>query len=113
MKQSVTISGLGVEGFDQAVQGVQNIYQRMQAQVTSRGFCLRDWIPRKEGGHLMLTFSSRYLTSSRDAEGEVPLGMEDVDPSNILHPLLLNRTEVHVADNVVEFWERTSNNSSK
>ena len=113
MKQSVTISGLGVEGFDQAVQGVQNIYQCMQAQVTSRGFRLRDWTPRKEGGYLTMTFSSRYLTNSRDAEGEVPLGMEDVDPLNNLRPLLLNRTEVHVADNVVEFWERTSNNSSK
>ncbi|KAI1793219.1 hypothetical protein LXA43DRAFT_1059933, partial [Ganoderma leucocontextum] len=105
LKQSVTLTGLGVQGFDAAVRGIQNIYQVFANHISKSGGRLREWVPGRDQQDLTLTFASRYLTSSRDA-GEEPLAdlAEFVDPFNVLRPLL--RGEVHTVDNVVEYWER-------
>ncbi|KAI1786783.1 hypothetical protein LXA43DRAFT_897369 [Ganoderma leucocontextum] len=104
LKQSVTLTGLGVQGFDAAVRGIQNIYQVFANHISKSGGRLREWVPGRDQQDLTLTFASRYLTSSRDA-GEEPLAdlAEFVDPFNVLRPLL--RGEVHTVDNVVEYWE--------
>ncbi|KAM5530475.1 hypothetical protein V8D89_015859 [Ganoderma adspersum] len=58
----------------------------------------------RDGQDLTLTFGNRYLTSSGDIGGNVSINMLPiVDPLNVLHPLI--KTEVHTADNVVEYWE--------
>ncbi|KAI1787214.1 hypothetical protein LXA43DRAFT_896598 [Ganoderma leucocontextum] len=105
LKQSVTLTGLGVQGFDAAVRGIQNIYQVFANHISKSGGHLREWVPGRDQQDLTLTFASRYLTSSRDA-GEEPLAdlAEFVDPFNVLRPLL--RGEVHTVNNVVEYWER-------
>lgn len=93
-----------MDAFDAAVRGVQNIFQFFQAHVSRGGGRLRDWSPGRDGQDLTLTFANRYLTSSRDGEGQVQVDLaEIVDPFNVLRPLL--RSEVHVEDNVVEYWE--------
>ncbi|KAM5532011.1 hypothetical protein V8D89_014345 [Ganoderma adspersum] len=91
--QSVTLTGLGTEGFD-----VAQPYFRA-------GGHLRDWTPGRDGQDLILMFGNRYLTSSHDTGDNVSIEMSPiVDPLNILCPLIKN--EVHTADNVVEYWER-------
>ena len=113
MKQFATIGGLGDPQFHEAVCGVKAIYEYFKTHITSEGFYLRDWSPRSQDGNLVLTFSSRYLTRSKDAEGETVLDLVNVDPYNVLRPLLVGRTEKHVGDNQVEFWERTVGEEQK
>ncbi|KAI1788706.1 hypothetical protein LXA43DRAFT_1097017 [Ganoderma leucocontextum] len=105
LKQSVTLTGLGVESFDAAVRGVQAVHQFFHNHVSRGGAHLREWVPGRDGQDLTLTFANRYLMSSRDAAGETSLDMAGIiDPFNVLQPLL--RGEAHLADNVVEYWER-------
>ncbi|KAI1785801.1 hypothetical protein LXA43DRAFT_899057, partial [Ganoderma leucocontextum] len=104
LKQSVTLTELGIQGFDAAVRGIQNIYQVFANHISKSGGRLREWVPGRDQQDLTLTFASRYLTSSCNA-GEEPLAdlAEFVDLFNVLRPLL--HGEVHTVDNVVEYWE--------
>ena len=104
LKQSVTITGLGTEGFDTAVHAVQTIYQAFSNHVVRAGGRLREWTPGRDNQDLTLVFANRYLTSSRDVGEEPSVDLSTtVDPFNVLRPIL--RGEVHTADNVVEYWE--------
>ena len=54
----------------------------------------------------MLTFSNRYLTSSKDASVDSILDpATTINPFNVLGPYLNNA--VYTLDNVVEYWEWT------
>ncbi|KAM5537145.1 hypothetical protein V8D89_009186 [Ganoderma adspersum] len=104
LKQSVTLTGLGTDGFDLAVHSVQTIHQVLSNHISRAGGHLRNWTPGRDGQDLTLMFGNHYLTSSRDVGGDI-----SIDMLPIVHPLnvlcLLIKTEVHTADNVVEYWE--------
>lgn len=103
MKQHVTLSGLGASHFDQAVRGVGAVYQMFNAELQRRGCELRPWTPSRDATHLALTFSNRYFTSIKAADGEPPIDLHGtVDPLDVVSPLL--RGEVHILENVVEYW---------
>ena len=107
LKQSATLTGLGAERFDCAVRGAQSIYQMFKAHIERLGCQLREWTPGRDGYNLTLTTSNRYLTTMRDAQGQPALDLgEIVDPFNVLRPLL--QTEVHIQENVVQYWQRQS-----
>ncbi|KAI0641843.1 hypothetical protein C8Q79DRAFT_1003304 [Trametes meyenii] len=103
LKQSVTITGLGVEPFDDAAAAAMAIYNQFSAHL--KGHHLRTWQPERANAHLSLTFGNRYLTPVKFADGE-PHGdlSEVVDPFNVLRPHL--SSQVHLQENVVEYWER-------
>ena len=96
--------GLGTVGFDDAVCGMQTIYQVFSNHVSRAGSHLRTWTPGQDGQDLMLTFANHYLTSNCDVGNETSTNLSVIDPFNILQPLIKNK--VHTADNVVEYWER-------
>ena len=105
LKQQVTISGLGVEGFDAAVKGALVIYQAFQSRVSALKGQLRDWAPMAGEGDITLTFGNRYLTREKERGGDQLADISQVvDPFNVLRPRL--RLEHHTTDNVVEYWER-------
>ncbi|KAI0371856.1 hypothetical protein BV20DRAFT_941273 [Pilatotrama ljubarskyi] len=105
LRQSVTIGGLDAAPFADAVSGVLAIYEHFKLHL--RGHNLRPWKPGQEGTYLALTFGNRYLTPAKFAEGEPVADLSlDVDPFNILRPLLTN--QVHLQENVVEYWEQES-----
>ncbi|KAI0640355.1 hypothetical protein C8Q79DRAFT_921845 [Trametes meyenii] len=105
LKQSVTITGLGVEPFDDAGAAVLAVYNQFSAHL--KGHHLRTWQPERANAHLSLTFGNRYLTPVKFADGE-PHGdlSEVVDPFNVLRPHL--SSQVHLQENVVEYWERNT-----
>lgn len=108
LQESVTLTGLGCQPFDQAVRAIKAIHQLFEKDIDRRGLRLRPWTPANHAGMLTLSFTNRYLTSGRDAIGETSLNLGDVvDPFNVLRPLLKDRSEVHVGENVVEHWERS------
>ncbi|KAI0688833.1 hypothetical protein C8Q76DRAFT_635121 [Earliella scabrosa] len=111
MKQSVTLTGLGSQYFHSAVRGVSTIYHAFKMHLSARGCQLRTWAPECDGGEsLTLTFSNRILMSAKDGEGEKKQDLgQFVDPFNVLRPLL--RTEVHTAENHVDYWKRTLHTS--
>lgn len=106
LKQSVTLAGLGVQHFDKAVLGLATVYQLFKTHLLKKGLRLRELPPKREGEEQTVTFSNRYLTSWKDAEGDIGVDLGSVvDPFNILRPLM--RTEVHTQENVVEYWEKS------
>ncbi|KAM5539829.1 hypothetical protein V8D89_006642 [Ganoderma adspersum] len=102
LKQSITLTGLGMVGFDDAVRGINH--------VSRAGSHLRTWTPGRDGQDLTLMFANRYLTSNHDVGNETSTDPSVIDPFNILRPLIKN--EVHTADNVVEYWEQMDHNLS-
>ncbi|KAM5530021.1 hypothetical protein V8D89_016311 [Ganoderma adspersum] len=108
----LTLTELGTDGFDLAVRGVQTIHQVLSNHVSRAGGHLRNWTPGCDGQDLTLMFGNRYLTSSRDVGGDVSIDMSPiVDPLNVLRPLI--KTEVHTADNVVEYWEHRGGHTTR
>ncbi|KAI0349264.1 hypothetical protein OH77DRAFT_1499631 [Trametes cingulata] len=104
LKQSITVGGLGSELFDDAVSGMITIYEHFKTQL--RGYNLRPWRPEQRENHLALTFSNRYLTQAKFAQGETVVDLSlDVDPFNVLRPRLTS--QVHLQENVVEYWEHS------
>ena len=105
LKQSITLSGVGIAQFESAVKGLLVIYQMFEAEVARTGNKLRPWQTRRDSDDLVLHFANRILTSRKDAGEEEAVDLESViDPLNVLRPLL--RGEVHLQDNVVEYWEQ-------
>ncbi|KAI0717659.1 hypothetical protein C8Q72DRAFT_756818, partial [Fomitopsis betulina] len=104
LRQTVTVSGLGIEPFDKAVSAVMTIYQHFCAHLVGHNLCT--WSTLRLENYLTLSFGNRYLTASKFAEGE-PWGdlSNVVDPFYILQPHLT--TQVHLQENVVEYWEQT------
>ncbi|KAI0676637.1 hypothetical protein C8Q78DRAFT_1073421 [Trametes maxima] len=76
LKQSVTITGLGVQPFDDAAAAVLAVYHQFSAHL--KGHHLRTWQPERANAHLTLTFGNRYLTAVN---------------------------QVHLQENVVEYWQ--------
>ncbi|KAI0709814.1 hypothetical protein C8Q76DRAFT_624886, partial [Earliella scabrosa] len=110
MKQTITLCGLGAERFDCAVRGISTIYQMFKNHVERHRFQLREWSPGADGYYNTLTFSNRYLTSLKEADGDPGLNLGDVvDPFNVLRPLLRNL--VHTQENVVKYWRRQDGSS--
>ena len=111
MKQSVTLTGLGSSQFLSAVQGVATVYQHFKTHISRKGGSLREWAPGLDGKDAVLTFFNRYLTKAKEAGDEPQLDLgTTIDPFNILRPLLQN--EVHVQENVVEYWEKSERSVS-
>lgn len=103
MKQYVTLTGLGAEGFNCAVHGVGTLYQMFHAELQQRGCQLRPWKPSRDGVYPALTFSNRYFTLVKDADGERPIDLHGtIDPLNVISSLL--RREIHISENAVEYW---------
>ncbi|KAI0667352.1 hypothetical protein C8Q78DRAFT_1071822 [Trametes maxima] len=95
LKQSVTITGLGVQPFDDAAAAFS---------AHLKGHHLRIWQPERANAHLTLTFGNRYLTAAKFSDNEPHADLSEVvDPFNVLWPHL--SSQVHLQENVVEYWQ--------
>ncbi|KAI0666734.1 hypothetical protein C8Q78DRAFT_1072132 [Trametes maxima] len=103
LKQSVTITGLGVQPFDDAAAAVLAVYHQFSAHLKEH--CLRTWQPERANAYISLTFGNRYLTPVKFSDSEPHADLSEVvDPFNVLRPHL--SSQVHLQENVVEYWER-------
>ncbi|KAI0648855.1 hypothetical protein C8Q79DRAFT_904731, partial [Trametes meyenii] len=102
LKQSVALTGLGIQPFKDASAAIMAIYQQFNLYLKGNG--LRQWNPEQAHPYLTLQFANRYLTPAKHAGNEPEVDLcEVVDPFEVLKPRL--RSEVHIQDNVVEYWE--------
>ncbi|KAI0665363.1 hypothetical protein C8Q78DRAFT_1084043 [Trametes maxima] len=105
LKQSVTITGLGVQPFDDAAAAVLAVYHQFSAHL--KGHHLRTWQPERANTYISLTFGNRYLTAAKFSDNEPHADLSEVvDPFNVLQPHL--SSQVHLQENVVEYWERNT-----
>ncbi|KAH9846573.1 hypothetical protein C2E23DRAFT_743815, partial [Lenzites betulinus] len=65
LRQSVTLTGLGSEQFENATLAMLAIYHRFQTYLA--GYMLRPWQPERTHNHLAVSFGNRYLTSAKFA----------------------------------------------
>lgn len=104
LKQSVTVTGLGAQTFNNAVAATLGLYQHFHTHLT--GYNLRPWEPVQASDYLTLTFGNRYLTPAKYAVGELSKDLgEYIDPFNVLRPRLTTG-QAHLQENVVEYWEQ-------
>ena len=104
LKQSVTLTGLGAQSFNDAVAAMLGLYQHMHTYLS--GYNLRPWEPARISDHLTLMFGNRYLTPAKYAAGELSIDLgEYIDPFNVLRPRL-TAGQAHLQENVVEYWEQ-------
>lgn len=105
MKQSVKISGLGVEPFADALRGIQELQSVLATQVDRAA--MAPYVVLTDSGYGILEAGNRYFSSSQEAQGQppVPLG-NHIDPVGILATVKTDIKGVHIQDNVVEYYER-------
>ena len=88
------------------------MYQTFQRHVMSKRGHLRPWETVRHGEDLVIKVGNRYLTRAQDANGETGLDLaEIVDPFNVLRSHL--QSEIHTAENAVQYWERITSESGK
>lgn len=109
LKQGLVLSGLGIESFDNAVQGTKLIHQSFVSHLREEK--VKDWELRKDGDNLILAFHNRLLTPYKDLRGEEVLDMSAVDPLKVLQGRLTS--EVYTSDNQVEYWQTHSQSNNK
>lgn len=104
-KQTVSLSGMGLEVFAENVTAVLHLYQLLDGCLAQG--TLQPWKPALHHGHASLEFSNRYFSSAKEADERVSMNIgADVDPFGILSGL--NVDGVHTEDNMVGYYERVS-----
>ena len=82
-RQSLTLSGLGTEGFNQAILALLKIHQFFQDNCAEGQ--IDTWSTRVDRGHPILTAGNRYLTAHTDDQvTHKVVSMKDIDPLEIL-----------------------------
>ncbi|KAI0788939.1 hypothetical protein BC629DRAFT_1288231, partial [Irpex lacteus] len=102
-KQSVVITGLGGEQFEDCVRAIMAIHTQFAAQFPPD--VLLPWAPQNEDGHVCLEFSNRYFSPISDPGAALEFDTS-VDPQGILKNL--DVAGKHTEDNKVLYYERVA-----
>ena len=106
LKQSVSLTALGVEGFQTAVESIEEIHR-----LFSRNFpegALEGWAPSQFEGFLTIDAANRFFThcSLANAADIIPFSTT-IDPDGVLKKGITERY-IHTSENVVEYYEKTT-----
>ena len=108
--QSVALSGLGLDKFEEGVKAVLQIYNHFCRNLPQG--CMDPWEPQITDGQLTLTFANRYLSSLHESEGmeQVPLS-NDIDPNGLIRKAVPKI--YHTSDNQVMYFERVPSGDNR
>ncbi len=102
-KQSLVLTGLGSEEFDNCVRAVIQFHSRFASHLPSD--TLQPWSPIKDDEHLCLELSNRYYTPDN-----LVSQYEEASVSDTIDPMGLLRAKGnglrHTEDNDVLYFER-------
>lgn len=104
-RQSVRLTGLGVNPFLKAVHGLLSLHESL---ATHRpGSTFSKFRPLEERGCVVVEVGNRFFLSQEEA-GDLPVELMNpcIDPLNILGHLRDEKRGVHTEDNVVKYYER-------
>jgi len=103
MRQSVTLTGLGIQSFQAAVDGIIAIHS-----IFSRQFphgTLEPWQPSWFLDHHTITASNRYFSEKRLCPCLIPIPFPmNVDPKGILNTMMGEKL-IHAEENEVKYYE--------
>lgn len=104
-RQSVRLSGLGVDQFTEAMHGLLSLREILAASRPGSSFAQFQTL--QERSFRVIEVGNRFFLSQEEA-GDLPVeGMNAViDPLNILQQLAEEKRGVHTDDNVVKYYER-------
>lgn len=103
-KQSVRLSGLGLEAFNKSIHGLLEIQEVLSLHVPLN--TMTPWSPLREKGHPVLEFGNRYFTSVKDGqdENEDDIPLDSIDPAHVLRSRVPPGAR-HLSDNVVLYYQ--------
>lgn len=104
--QSVTLTGLGLPYFDEAVLAALKVHGLFEDTCGQQ--LIWPWEPRREREHNTLTISNRYYSSASEQTNQqiVPF-TSSVDPLQVLQTAVASA--IHTTDNQVLYYERVPN----
>ena len=102
-KQSITITGLGIDSFESCAVAILEIQQMFSGAVPAGA--MDKWLPNTEQGCIALEFANRYFSDSDISDADVQLS-DDVDPNHILRDNIPSGTR-HTTDNEVLYYEKS------
>ena len=111
LRQSISVTGLGIPEFEKNIKGLADIYSAF-------GRCVMvdklapSGIVDEYNRHRSIEISNRYFTSRKEALAEecVPIST-DIDPHGLLVQAAGNNY-VHTEQNIVKYYMRTKENDS-
>ena len=108
-KQSVVLTGLGSDKFDQCARGILEVHTKLSSSLPPGSLQL--WRPLTDQGRICLEFSNRYFASGTDSmdQSDVALG-SGIDPAGVLAQECPEGR--HTEDNVVLYFDRTKDETS-
>jgi len=105
VKQSIKLMGMGCQAFDEAVAGMVVVTQKLSGMYRAGSFLT--WMPEHDNEHFLLSFSNRYLTPTRLANGESPCTIDSmIDPHGFLQQAASMFNGIYLEDNRVLYYER-------
>jgi hypothetical protein len=108
MRQSITLTGLGTDTFNDAIQSIQSIEDLFSRQIGEGRI-----IPWKMGSYQQwdtIFASNRYFTTGQKLSYIPHVPFHNlVDPDGVLAALIQDN-RVHCSDNEVEYYELTKDN---
>ncbi|KAH7907847.1 hypothetical protein BJ138DRAFT_1116335 [Hygrophoropsis aurantiaca] len=102
IRQSVTLTGLGHQVFEQAVTtlyGINTLLERLEPPGT-----VEKWKPSDYAGFTAINLQNRYFTPKRFANGLPSIPFDDMNDSNRYLRSCNNPDFVHTEENNVEFY---------
>lgn len=100
-RQSVKLTGLGVDKFDAYIRGIMEICEVLSMHVPANA--MQPYTPAIENGNLVLEFGNRYLSIGQDAQDE-EIDLAAIDPLRLLRNRMPPGAR-HVDDNQVLYYE--------
>ena len=107
-KQSIVITGLGSVEFERSARAVLQIHTLFGSTVPED--TLLPWKPLRDSEYVCLEFSNRYFKGKDDGNSAVLPLPRNIDPYDMLRAKCHGAE--HTEDNVVLYYERTTENSS-
>lgn len=103
LKQSISISGLGTDTFNDAITSLYLLQTALTAHIPPQS--LIPWAPSFFQDFPSIDISNRYFSKKKDAlEAPIPFGL-DVDPHGLLAHLIQGDL-AHTSDNEVLYYQR-------
>ena len=109
-RQTICITGLNAPEFQQAVDGMSQIWSMLQTYIAPDA--ARPWQASRENGCVVLEFTNRYLSNAADIGSDmIETFPQAWDPSGRLQERI--STEVFLSDNNVLYFERKLGSMSR
>jgi len=110
-RQSIMLTGFGVDKMETCIKGVQAIFRRFERMLPAN--TLEEWTPTLFNGYNAIDMGNRFFTGRHEQSNhEIVPFKPSVDPDGILEQAM-GSDFVHLRENEVEYFECVDDGSRK